>query len=290
IEVGLGGRLDATNVSDRPLVSVITSVSLEHSQRLGSTLGEIAHEKAGVIKPDCPAVIGQLPAEAMAVVKARAQSLNSPLIQPPIARRFKSPQSDQEWAIAEEISYPLGLNGSIQLLNSALVISTILLLRERDWKIPDAAIQSGMGQIQWPGRLQWIIYEDKKLLIDGAHNPAAAQVLRDYVDRLKVPSIHWMMGMLATKDHRKVFEKLLRPGDRLSLVPVADHSSAQVQKLRAIAKDVCPQLSQVETFESLEQILALIPNLDHDGLNVLCGSLYLLGDFLAQLPSNEAAP
>ena len=114
IEVGLGGRLDATNVCDRALVSVISSITLEHQQRLGSTLAEIAHEKAGIIKANCPVVVGQLPSEAMTVVKARAQELGSPLIQPTLARRLRDATKEQDWAIAQDISYPLALNGGIQ--------------------------------------------------------------------------------------------------------------------------------------------------------------------------------
>jgi dihydrofolate synthase / folylpolyglutamate synthase len=107
IEVGLGGRLDATNVCDRPLVSIITSLSREHWQRLGPTLGHIAFEKAGILKPNCPAVIGQLPAEAKTVVAERIQSLNCPAQWVEPAQWLTDRK--EPWAIAAGIEYPLPL-------------------------------------------------------------------------------------------------------------------------------------------------------------------------------------
>ena len=139
-----------------------------------------------------------------------------------------------------------------------------------------------MGKTSWPGRLQWTTYEDKKLLIDGAHNPAAAQVLRDYVDRLKVSNVHWMMGMLSTKDHQKIFKTLLRPGDRLSLVPVAGHSSADVGGVEGDRANHLPPTSSASNFRLTPKNVDFLgeENEIMNTLTILCGSLYLLGEFL----------
>lgn len=284
IEVGLGGRLDATNVCDRPLVSIITSISLEHWQRLGSTLAKIAYEKAGIIKGGCPVLVGQLPMEAMTVIQDRAKELQSPLTQPAIAQWTDSPDSESKypWAIAQNISYPVPLNGDIQLQNSALAIAALVSLRNQGWAISDDAIQQGMAETSWPGRLQWTSWNGEKLLIDGAHNPAAAKALRQYVDSLAIPQVHWIMGMLSTKDHREIFEALLRPGDRLSLLPVSGHATALPEDLQAIAQTVCPQLYQCNTHCSLESALSSDRPTQENSqiIRVLCGSLYMLGDFL----------
>ena len=283
IEVGLGGRLDATNVCDRPLVSIITSISLEHWQQLGSTLAKIAYEKAGIIKPDCPVVVGSLPPEAMEVIQLKADQLQSPLIQPAIAQWVESPDSasDSAWAMAENISYPVVLNGDIQLQNSALAIAALVSLRDQGWTLSDEAIQLGMAATQWPGRLQWTTWQGKKLLIDGAHNPAAAQTLRHYVDSLEVTQVHWVMGMLSAKDHREIFESLLRPGDRLSLVPVSGSAIAELEAFRVIAHSVCPTLKGCTLHQSLESALIEANSAGQSGdrVRVLCGSLYMLGDF-----------
>ncbi|HEY9877372.1 MAG TPA: folylpolyglutamate synthase/dihydrofolate synthase family protein [Leptolyngbyaceae cyanobacterium] len=319
IEVGLGGRLDATNVCHHPLVTVITSLSREHWQQLGPTLADIAREKAGILKFGCPAVVGELPPEAKAVVQAKIEELNCLATWPEPARELSN-----GWAEWEGIQYPLPFPGQHQQMNSAIAIATLLHLRDQGWQIADEAIVSGMSNASWPGRLQWTTWRDAAgvthpLLIDGAHNPAAAKMLRAYVDRvlteqgksgtsvsrsqdidgstdsqptlaLMLPeqergnaSVTWLMGMLSTKDHADVFRELLRPGDRLHLVPVPDHYSAELTQLSAIAQEICPNLSHCQTHESLGEGLRAVWSSNSEApsnaLTVLCGSLYLIGHF-----------
>jgi dihydrofolate synthase / folylpolyglutamate synthase len=284
IEVGLGGRLDATNVQERALISIITSLSREHWQRLGPTLADIAKEKAGVLKSNCPAIVGQLPPEAKDVVIAKAQELNCPLtwIEPAKAIHI-SAKNDANWAKYADIEYPLPLLGEVQLSNSALAIAAIQTLQQQGWNIPELAIQTGMNKTRWLGRLQWTTWQDHPLLIDGAHNTAAAIALRQYVDTLNKPVV-WVMGMLATKDHEDILAALLRPQDQLHLVSVPDHSSAEPEQLAEIATQVCPNLSQQKThadvFTALNKAIAHSQDSPTEQLIVLCGSLYLIGHFL----------
>ncbi|UBF29232.1 bifunctional folylpolyglutamate synthase/dihydrofolate synthase [Kovacikia minuta CCNUW1] len=322
IEVGLGGRLDATNVCDRPLVSIITSISREHWQRLGPTLADIAGEKAGILKPGCAAVIGHLPPEARAVVDRRIAELKCPVVYPESAVDAGCGVRGEGCGEAEyqNIRYPLPLQGSIQLHNSALAISALLILQEQGWQISDEAIANGMAKTQWTGRLQWFTWQGHKILIDGAHNPASAEVLREFIDHqvsdvrcqvlgdrlqgteYEVQTVqtsyptphtphptptHWVMGMLSTKDHADVFKALLRPGDRLYLVPVPDHSSADPEELATIAHQVCPDLADCHTFPDVVTALATATaenvsrreDTPRQSLTVLCGSLYLIGHF-----------
>ncbi|WOD39467.1 folylpolyglutamate synthase/dihydrofolate synthase family protein [Nodosilinea sp. E11] len=298
MEVGLGGRLDATNVVDAPLVSVITSLSREHWQRLGPTLADIAREKAGVLKPGHPAVIGPLPPEAQTVVQTRLAALNCPAVWPQPAVRLEhglARYGDGDQAIV----YPLPLLGDHQLVNSAIAIATLRTLQTQGWQIADAAIAQGMGQARWPGRLQWVQWgnaaQGYPLLIDGAHNPAAAQVLRHYVDRWwasqpqQAPQTLWLMGMLATKDHSDIFAELLRPRDALHLVPVPGHETAETAALAAIARSACPTLAHCETHSTLKEGLAAIGSAPYP-LRVLCGSLYLIGHFLATETYRDGNP
>ncbi len=291
VEVGLGGRLDATNVCDRPLVSVITSLSREHWQILGPTLADIAREKAAILKPGCPAVIGPLPEAARAVVEERIAALSCPALWPAPARSLGIPASSRwEWAESQGIAYPLALAGEIQLTNSALAIAVLQLLRQQGWRIEERAIVAGMACTHWPGRLQWFPWRGQLLLLDGAHNPAAAQVLRQFVDQQQPASVTWIMGMLATKDHQDILQALLRPGDALHLVPVPDQATAAPEELAVLAQATCPGLVHCRRFpdvvEALEAAIAAhadTVNLQVDPvkpLMVLCGSLYLLGYFL----------
>ncbi|UKO98024.1 bifunctional folylpolyglutamate synthase/dihydrofolate synthase [Nostoc sp. UHCC 0870] len=282
VEVGLGGRLDATNVISEPLVTVITSISREHWQQLGNTIAEIAGEKAGILKPGCPAVVGKLPPDAEDVVRSLAQELQCLLITPQPASEIHPGWAEyQSIHNSKLIKYPLPLQGQIQLNNSALALATLEILQQKGWQISEEAIINGMAKTKWPGRMQWVNWHNHKLLIDGAHNPAAAQVLRNYVDTLNTQNITWVMGMLSTKDHADIFKFLLKPNDRLYLVPVPDNSSANPIELAKLANDICPDLQDCQIYPDLISSLTIAVSAT-DSLVVLCGSLYLIGHFLGK--------
>jgi dihydrofolate synthase/folylpolyglutamate synthase len=146
---------------------------------LGPTLADIAREKAGILKPSCPAVIGILPPEAQAVVASRLETLNclSIWVQPAQkirkgwARYIFNPEISLN---PKSIDYPLPLLGEVPLLNSAIAITTLCVLQQQGWKIPQTAIEQGMAKTCWLGRLQWLTWQNSLILIDGAHNPSAA--------------------------------------------------------------------------------------------------------------------
>jgi dihydrofolate synthase / folylpolyglutamate synthase len=305
IEVGLGGRLDATNVCDRPLVSVITSLSREHWQRLGPTLADIAREKAGILKPNCPAILGSLPADAEAVVQQRLAEADCPAawIKPSLNlgdnwTLFQGLDRTQantlDLHVPSALKYPLPLPGVHQLSNSALAVATLLWLRQTGWQISDEAITAGMAKTRWSGRLQWSTWGDRPLLIDGAHNPAGAAALRHYIDTSDrvIHPIHWVVGMLSTKDHADVFKELLHPGDRLYLVPVPSDANADLPTLATLAYTICPSLGGCSIFPNVMDGLQSAFK-DSQGepaaTTVLCGSLYLIGHFfkLTQSPSTD---
>ncbi len=321
MEVGLGGRLDATNVCDRTLASIIVSISREHWQRLGSTLTAITTEKAGVLKANCPAVIGKLPPEAEAVVQARVTELNCPTVWVEAATEIKPNKSSTadlnfsniipipqvnttnlspslpsvanlnkngiRWAKYQDIEYPLPLLGEVQLINSAIAIATIRELQKQGWTISETAIKQGMAKTRWLGRIQWTTWRSRPLLVDGAHNPAAAIVLRQHIDSLQKP-VTFIMGILSTKDHQEIFQALLRPGDALHLVPVPDHSTAKPEELATLASTVCPQLRECKTYSDLFLALETVWQQEIDSTVVFCGSLYLIGYFFSNKDSEES--
>lgn len=294
MEVGLGGRLDATNVPEPCLLSIITSLSREHWQVLGPTVAHIAREKAGILKAQRPVFLGNIPPEAQAVFQERIAELNCPdyWIAPAIAAE----KNGQPWASWQGFEYPLALLGNFQLQNSALAIAALQELKQQGWdKLTPEMIQRGMAKAVWPGRLQWVNYNGQKILLDGAHNPAAAKALANYTHGLvdhsdNYPStITWVMGMLSTKEHDQIFQHLLRPGDRLLLVPVPDHDSGDLPTLEQLAWRIMPELKEVALFDDCFTALESLEKIGENPkqLTVLCGSLYLVGYFLKKLQSSH---
>jgi dihydrofolate synthase/folylpolyglutamate synthase len=278
IETGLGGRLDATNVCDRPLVCAITSIGLDHCQQLGNTLGAIATEKAGIIKPECPVVIAENPPDAIASLKIKVAACNAPVTWVNTAERTA------KGAFWQGVEYSLPLLGNHQLINSAIAIAVIQSLRNQDWQISDDAIRSGLSNTQWAGRLQWIEFKlngkSCKILIDGAHNVAAAESLRQFVDeafpdRRKL----WIMGILNTKDRDGILNALLHPSDLLFPLPVDNPATTPPEDLVRLATSILKTIPK--PYYRLE--LALEAAFDakrSDDVVILCGSLYLVGEFL----------
>lgn len=280
MEVGLGGRLDATNVKDQVLASIITPISREHWQVLGDTLTKIATEKAGVLKSHCPAFIAPQEAEAVTVLEQRTQALQCPTtwVKP------ATPSTDNSsWAEYNSLTYPLPLLGEVQLTNSAVAVATLQFLQNQGWNLSTATIQKGMAKTRWLGRLQWAKWQGQSLLLDGAHNPAAAQGLRQYVETLPQP-VTWIMGILSTKEQEKILKILLRPGDTLYTVPVPNHSTTPPEKLCQMQQ----QTRDCFAYESLEMALEKMATLQpQPPTTILCGSLYLVGYFLGKLKGEQ---
>ena len=281
IETGLGGRLDATNVCDRPLVSAITSIGLDHCQQLGNTLAAIASEKAGIIKPKCPVVIAENTPEAIASLQAKVTECDT------LVTWVKSATKTATGAIWQGFEYPLPLLGKHQLMNSALAIAVIHSLRNQGWQISDDAIRMGMANTVWSGRLQWIEFElngsSRKILIDGAHNVAAAQYLKQFVDE-SFPNqrIRWVIGILNTKDQAGILKALLHPDDLLFSVPVPNPATTVPEDLAAIATTILN--TEPRCYGSLDVGLAsAFDDMRSDDVVILCGSLYLVGEFLSSV-------
>ena len=173
LEVGLGGRLDATNVVT-PVACAIVSIDFDHQVQLGDTLASIAAEKAGIIKPDVPVVCGALPAEAMDVIARTAAERGAPLV-----------AVDGDSALADRVAaIPLALAGAHQRLNAAVALRLLEIVDAdptHGLRVGDAARRAGLMTAEWPGRLETIQYQGRALLLDAAHNPAGARALASYL-------------------------------------------------------------------------------------------------------------
>jgi len=186
LEVGLGGRLDATNLC-RPIVTAITPIGFDHQEYLGHTLAAIAGEKAGILKPGVPVVIAPQDPEALSAILTRAAAVGAPVLEHlPEATPLRTTPGLRQWVEFRigEVSLPvlLSLRGAHQIINARVAVSLVEALRVRGWSIPLAAIAEGLAHTSWPGRLDLRLGPaGHPLLLDGDHNAAGAQVLRDFL-------------------------------------------------------------------------------------------------------------
>lgn len=276
LEVGLGGRLDATTCHpDRGVVG-FGSIGLDHSEFLGPTAAAIAAEKAGVLQRGCTALsAGQSP-EVAAVLQERAAACGAEL-------RLVEPLDLGHWN--------LGIPGAIQASNGAVALGMLHALSDRGWAISASAIRTGFAQAHWPGRLQALQWRGHDLLLDGAHNPPAAQVLRLELDRRSAnqgaaqTGRHWVLGMLANKAAPEILDILLVPGDRAWIVPVPGHASWSPEALKAACPAWSQALQSAPAIEAgiSEATAASQASAASQGAPpvVVAGSLYLIGHLLA---------
>jgi dihydrofolate synthase/folylpolyglutamate synthase len=206
LEVGMGGRLDATNVVT-PLVSVITPISDDHGAYLGSRLEEIAAEKGGIIKPGVPVVIARQERSVQDVLLR--QALTCAADSWCFGRDFNSqPLAEGCSVVTPGRSWPLvqpGLLGAHQCDNLAVALMVVELLGSSGWTATDDVVMSAVRNTRWPGRLEWW---DEQVLLDGAHNASGAQVLAQYLRDRQLTRIHWVAGFKADKDMQAVVEAL----------------------------------------------------------------------------------
>lgn len=268
LEVGLGGRLDATTCHPGREVVGFASIGRDHAEVLGSDLTAIATEKAGVLQAGAVAVSASQAPEVEAVLSAAAKRCGARL-------EWRQPLDLQAW--------PLGLPGAMQAANGAVALGMLEALRQRGWPLEESAIRRGFANARWPGRLQQVQWHGLPLLIDGAHNLPAAVALRREIDQ--APEQHglaagpqrWVLGMLAHKDGADILRALLHPQDQAWIVPVAGHASWSREQLA----EACPELAgQLRGADGLAAALATAA-LDWPARLLVAGSLYQLGELLA---------
>jgi dihydrofolate synthase / folylpolyglutamate synthase len=170
LEVGLGGRLDATNVIS-PVVAAIVSIDFDHQAQLGHTIEQIAREKAGIVKAGIPVVCGALPSEALAVVAQVCRDRGATLI-----------RADTDASLAARIrAMPLALKGAHQARNAAVAVKVLQALDDAGIRVDQRAIDEGLTRTVWPARLEEFEADGSRVIVDAAHNPAGARALADYI-------------------------------------------------------------------------------------------------------------
>ena len=285
-EVGLGGRLDATNVLS-PEVSVITSLSLDHTNILGATVSQIAHEKGGIIKPGAPVVSAPQPPEAMAVLREICKDRRSPLVEVGTDWRWTPGPFDLEGqSLTVECSgetqtnltgtYRIPLLGRHQLENCTTALAALQVLSERGFDLPRQAVEKGLAQVEWPGRME-ILSKEPLVIVDGAHNPHSSGVLRSALEEW-FPGRKWILVFGAFVD--KDIEGMLR-----TLLPIAEYTIVtRSQHPRAIAPVRLADLAAVtgkgaEVAVSVARAVTRALTLVDDDKGILVtGSISLVGE------------
>lgn len=288
-ETGLGGRLDCTNIV-HPVVSVITNVGHDHLDVLGHSIEQITAEKAGIIKPGVPVVSTVEQPEAIAVMKEKAAEnkstlylLNEQFSYEPLATGENKQRMSFAGPFAKYEDVPVALNGAHQLTNAAAAIMTLEVLRQYYVAlVEEEHIVKGMGETKWPGRLE-IISEQPRILLDGAHNPEgaaslAAALQHTYAER----SIHFMVGMLASKSHEAYLQHILPLVDTLIITEPQFGKKIEAEALHHIAQQLSAQIERPITMivepdwkKALERLKILTQPED---LAVISGTLYLISD------------
>lgn len=293
LEVGLGGRLDATNVVDKPAAVGITPVSLDHQQFLGETLPEIAAEKAGIIKPGAPLVVGSQKKVGLDVILDAAQrhGVKPRLIDQDWHVESKADGTGilyEDWCSVLDLPLP-PLAGAHQVKNAAMAIA--LAHAQTAVNIPDAAIRAGLGWVRWPARLQElrntafneILPNQSDLWLDGGHNPAAGEVIRTFLQGVDPVerSVIMILGMMGTKDAAGFLKPLTGLVDRVIAVPIAgEEGAAHPGDLAAAATDVGINGIVAKNVSSALEAIAEQAHPDKPPFVIIAGSLYLAGQVL----------
>ncbi|MBE3598265.1 MAG: bifunctional folylpolyglutamate synthase/dihydrofolate synthase [Limnochordaceae bacterium] len=317
VEVGLGGRLDATNVVEEPEVTAITPLSLDHTAVLGSRLEQIAAEKAGILKPGADAVLAPQAQAAREVVAAAARKVGAPLFEVEertpgpdgrapandgrsyvFASRHVGPDGGrlELWAPGgvhyESLAVPL--LGPHQLVNAATAVAVADRLASRGWPITAEAVARGLQEVRWPGRLQ-VIGKRPVVVVDGAHNPQAAAALARALEQVFGRPASWLViGMLAEKDVKGVLRHLVRPTTRVVATRARSSRTTPIDphELAALASQMGARTA-VSVMPAREALRYAVGRAEPEDLVVVAGSLYLAGEILEEglaVSSPSASP
>ena len=276
LEVGMGGALDSTNAIDAPELAVIANIGLEHTEYLGSTLEEIAATKAGILKPGTRCVCYDGAEVVTEVIRRVCQEKGVPLT----CVDFSQMQGVNQTLSGQDLlwrgkPYHLALIGEHQKHNAALALTGIEVLRERGWRIPEAAVEEGLASVRWPARLE-VLGQSPTFLLDGGHNPQCAQALCESLDVL-LPGrkITFLVGVLADKDYDTILRMMLPYAKEFVCVTPLSSRALPAADLQKYLLALGCEATACDSMES--GIREALARAGEDGCVVAFGSLYMAG-------------
>ena len=286
IEVGLGGRLDATNVVT-PLVSVITTISKDHEAYLGPDELSIAREKGGIIKPRIPVVCGKMSEPVVKLLREIAQAVESPayFLETAFSFLLKNERLFDYIGIKQNLSHlAVALRGRHQLANASLALAALELASEH-FPVPEDTLRRGLETVRWPGRLE-VMSERPLVILDGAHNPEGVCALADELLELRQGrKIRLLFATMADKEWQLMLGTLAKLADEMIFTRVAMERSADPELL---AKNIPIPVPNRVIPDSQTALAALLDSAQPDDIIVVAGSLYLLGEVRPLLATASA--
>lgn len=278
LEVGLGGRLDSTNVIPAPEAAVITNIGLEHTQELGNSRTLIAQEKSGIIKKGCSTVLYHQSGEVEDVVKEVCRQMESPLTvtAPQTLEVLESNRDGQTFRYRGKGPYHISLLGPHQLYNAMTALDTIWTLSHRGWKIEEQAVVQGLENAVWPARLE-LFRRNPDILLDGGHNPQCMAALHDALEELYPgKKMIFLTGVLGDKDYPDMINKILPLAKSFVTITPDSPRALSAQELVDYLHGLGIQADACETTQQgIQQALALAGPED---VVCACGSLYMIGE------------
>ena len=280
LEAGMGGELDATNVIPAPEAAAFTNIGLDHTEYLGSTVEAIARTKAGILKPGCAAALYPNVPSVCSVIEGLCQAKNIPLYHadPEVLVPLDHDLGGQRFRWGE-LLLELPLLGEHQRKNLSLVLSVLELLRDRDWIIPDAAIQSGIRAVRWPGRFE-VLSREPLFVLDGGHNPQCMDALWEAANTyLAGKELTVITGVLADKDYDAMYNRTGRLASRFYTLTPDNPRSLDGKALAKLLERYGKPVRFCESpAEAVRLALAATPK---DGAVLAYGSLYLASEIRA---------
>ncbi len=253
LETGLGGRLDATNIIENNICSIITQIDFDHTERLGNSIEEIAYEKAGIIKQNCSIVINNENA-GFEIVKKIAQEKNAEIFE-----------------LKEGQNFPMdnfALKGVYQKENLSLTLTAIGILRKRGFKISQEAITKGLHNVKHPCRFEYI--KEENILIDGAHNSNGIKALRESLDYyFPNQKIKFIFGCLKNKEYSEMINNLFTPHDEIYFYHFNNKNACTYEELESVCQFISKPFSEFRK--------------DNYTLTVICGSFYMIKELLFKM-------
>ena len=264
LEAGLGGRLDATTAHSNRSIIAISKIDIDHSEYLGESIKEIAKEKAAVIEKDSEVISCDQSLEAKNIIDERVKKVGAKM----------------HWVKPLSKKWELGLKGYFQRENAAVALEVIEILYKKGWDINRQLIKKSLSETKWPGRMEIVLWENKEILVDSAHNPLGAKVLaeerKSWVNQEK--GIYWIIGVQKQKNIQAIINNLSKPKDKFLLVPVPNQRSWTLEEISALSDFDSKCILE---FKNLNYALNYLKNGKWPECHpVLTGSIFLVSEFL----------